>query len=98
MLRDLVTRKTTGMILVNIDPWGFTYFDKSSFRGDYLLAAKSRDVRRRLAQMGEGVQRPNGRLASLALDLFSDSDFERQYFTDPTHLNCDGAVRFSRAN
>ena len=32
----------------------------------------------------------------MVLDLFSDSDFERHDFTDPTHLNRDGAIRFSR--
>ena len=30
------------------------------------------------------------------IDLFSDSDYERNEFTDPTHLSRDGAVRFSR--
>ena len=210
MLRDLVARKTTGMILVNVDPWGFANFDSSSFCGDYLLAAKSRDVRRRLPRgvvngldwllgvrfqgrlrsnlaaavntrlsvtkevdrgafllktsrtdaewnyidktlkpvdfglpseacqavldeiarivktregrlrvvfvigpcspswcklftggdvLRKWVKEFNVRMADshlMVLDLFSDSDFERHDFTDPTHLNRDGAIRFSR--
>ena len=49
-LRDLVRRKTSGLVLVNVDPWGFGAFDDPDvvFRGNYLLAAKSGDVRRRL--------------------------------------------------
>lgn len=47
-LRDLVVRKTSGRILVNIDPWGFAFFNGVTFRGGYLLAAKACAVRRRL--------------------------------------------------
>lgn len=210
MLRDLVTRKATGMILVNVDPWGFANFDGSSFCGSYLLAAKARAVRRRLppgvvngldwlpgirfqgrlrsnlaaavntrlsvtkevdkgalllktsrtdeewsfidktlkptdfglpseacqamldeiarivksrkgrlrvvfvigpcspswcrlftggAALRKWVKDFNVRMADshlVVLDLFSDSDFERKDFVDPTHLNRDGAIRFSR--
>lgn len=209
-LRDLVSRKESGAVLVNVDPWGFTYFDNVTFRGGYLLAAKSRDVRRRLpagvvnglswlpgvrfqgqlranlaaamntrlsvtkeidrgavllrtsrtdeewafidktlkptdfglpsvacqamldeiariVKMREGrlrvifvigpcppswcklftggdtlckwVKDFNVRMADShfsVIDLFSDSDFETEDFADPTHLNRDGAVRFSR--
>lgn len=47
-LRDLVRRKKSGLVLVNVDPWGFGAFDDPDavFRGNYLLAAKSGDVRR----------------------------------------------------
>ncbi len=50
LLKDLVKRKPSGLILVNVDPWGFGAFDdtKAVFRGDYTLAASSRDVRKRL--------------------------------------------------
>lgn len=209
-LRDLVIRKKSGMILVNIDPWGFSLFNDTLFRGDYLLAAKTHDVRCRLPQgVVNGLDwlpgiRFQGRLRSnlafamndrlsvtkiidhgavylviprtdedwatidktlkptdfglpseacqtmlneiarivksregrlrvffvigpcspswcklftggdtlrkwvkdfnaamadshlMVIDLFSDSDFGRKDFVDPTHLNRDGAVRFSR--
>ena len=50
LLKDLVRRKPSGLVLVNVDPWGFGAFDDAMavFRGDYTLAAFSRDVRRRL--------------------------------------------------
>jgi len=50
LLKDLVKRKPFGLILVNVDPWGFGAFDdaKAVFHGTYTLAASSRDVRRRL--------------------------------------------------
>ena len=50
LLKDVVTRKRSGLVLVNIDPWGFGAFDdaKAVFRGDYALAASSWDVRTRL--------------------------------------------------
>ena len=47
-LRDLVSRKKTGAVLVNVDPWGFAFFDNVTFRGGYLLAARSSAVRHRL--------------------------------------------------
>ena len=209
-LRDLVSRKKTGAVLVNVDPWGFAFFDNVTFRGGYLLAAKSREVRRRLPhgvvngfswlpgirfqgqlranlaaavntrlsvtkeidcgavllrtsrtdaewsfidktlkptdfglpseacqamldEIARIVKAREGRLRVVfvigpcspswcklftggdalrkwvkefnvqmadshlqALDLFSDSDFGRKEFADPTHLNRDGAARFSR--
>ena len=50
LLKDLVRRKPSGLILVNVDPWGFGAFDdaKAVFRGNYTLAAFSQDVRKRL--------------------------------------------------
>lgn len=50
LLKDLVTRKRDGLVLVNVDPWSFSAFNESptSFRGNYTLAASARDVRRRL--------------------------------------------------
>ncbi len=209
-LRDLVARKEAGTILVNVDPWGFAFFDGVTFRGSYLLAAESCDVRRSLPpgvvngsdwmpgirfqgqlranlaatvnarlsvtkeinhgavllrtsrtneewafidktlkptdfglpseacqtmlnEIARIVKSREGRLrvffvigpcspswcklftggdtlrkwvkdfnAAMAdshlmvIDLFSDSDFGRKDFVDPTHLNRDGAVRFSR--
>ena len=50
LLKDLVRRKPSGLVLVNVDPWGFGAFDdaKAVFRGNYTLAAFSQDVRKRL--------------------------------------------------
>lgn len=50
LLKDLVKRKQAGLIIVNVDPWGFGAFDEVpiAFRGNYTLAASSRDVRKRL--------------------------------------------------
>jgi len=50
LLKDLVRRNPSGLVLVNVDPWGFGAFDKtpSAFCGNYTLAASSQDVRKRL--------------------------------------------------
>lgn len=52
-LRYLVERKTTGLILVNLDPWGFRDFSDSptkKFQGKYKLAARRKEVRNILPQ------------------------------------------------
>ena len=50
LLRDLVMRKQSGLVVVNVDPRGFDEFEglRGVFRGSYLLVARSADVRRRL--------------------------------------------------
>ena len=80
LLKDLVSRKRAGLVLVNVDPWGFGAFDspKDAFRGNYALAASSREVRRRLpagvvstADWLPGV-RFQGRLRANLADALND--------------------------
>lgn len=50
-LRMVLERKTTGDIIVNLDPWGFVYYGTektSGFAGAYGLASLNSDVRKKL--------------------------------------------------
>ena len=50
-LRLVLERKTTGDVIVNLDPWGFAYHGKektSGFAGQYGLVAVNSEVRKKL--------------------------------------------------
>ena len=50
-LRLVLERKTTGDIIVNLDPWGFAFYGQektSGFAGQYGLVAINSDVRKKL--------------------------------------------------
>ena len=50
-LRLVLERKTTGDVIVNLDPWGFAYYGKektSGFAGQYGLVAINSEVRQKL--------------------------------------------------
>ena len=50
-LRLVLERKTTGDVIVNLDPWGFAYYGKektSGFAGQYGLVAVNSEVRQKL--------------------------------------------------
>ena len=50
-LRLVLERKTTGDVIVNLDPWGFAYYGQektSGFAGQYGLVAINSDVRQKL--------------------------------------------------
>lgn len=50
-LRLVLERKTTGDIIVNLDPWGFAYYGKektSGFAGQYGLVAVNSEIRQKL--------------------------------------------------
>lgn len=52
-LRLVLERKTTGDVIVNLDPWGFAYYGKektSGFAGQYGLVAFNSDVRQKLPE------------------------------------------------
>ena len=52
-LRMVLERKTTGDIIVNLDPWGFVYYGTektSGFAGAYGLASLNSDVRKKLPE------------------------------------------------
>ena len=52
-LRMALERKTVGIIIVNLDPWGFAHYGdekKSGFAGQYGLVAITSDVRKKLPE------------------------------------------------